>query len=231
VLAATLAAASGTALALASTIGQDLVPGLLGRGAPGSRRIAAVRLVMIAAVGGASYAALRLPVDVPTLAQWSFSLAAAGLFPALVLGIWWKRANAWGATLGMLAGFSLCLAYLAGSHFFPVELHGLTGQYSTASDIALRRMESLDAAWSGAEGEARAAARAALEDYARGGPTSPGVANLFGILPVASGAIGLLVGFLVIFVVSLITPRPWAETTLLVDEMRRPSGAPILDGD
>ena len=43
---------------------------------------------------------------------WAFSLAMAGNFPALVMGVWWKRTTATGAICGMIAGFGLCLFYL-----------------------------------------------------------------------------------------------------------------------
>ena len=46
------------------------------------------------------------------MVAWAFSLAASGFFPALVLGIWWKRCTAAGAVCGMIAGFGLTLAYL-----------------------------------------------------------------------------------------------------------------------
>jgi cation/acetate symporter len=42
----------------------------------------------------------------------AFSLAASTLFPALVLGVFWKRANQQGAIAGMLIGFLVCVIYL-----------------------------------------------------------------------------------------------------------------------
>ena len=50
---------------------------------------------------------------------WAFSLAMAGNFPALVMGIWWKRATAAGAVCGMIAGFGLCLFYLVDDALLP----------------------------------------------------------------------------------------------------------------
>jgi cation/acetate symporter len=43
----------------------------------------------------------------------AFSLAAAGFFPALVMGIFWRRANGFGAVAGMLAGLGVCAYYMA----------------------------------------------------------------------------------------------------------------------
>ena len=50
---------------------------------------------------------------------WAFSLAMAGNFPALVMGVWWKRTTAAGAIAGMIAGFGLCLFYLVCTRYFP----------------------------------------------------------------------------------------------------------------
>jgi cation/acetate symporter len=56
------------------------------------------------------------------MVAWAFSLAAAGLFAPLVLGIWWKRTTSTGAVLGMMAGFAVCLYYLIATHYFAMPL-------------------------------------------------------------------------------------------------------------
>ena len=89
---------------------RSLFPGLEPR-APVSRRLLAQRLWLLLAAGLATYVAANPPADYLQLALWSLSLAAAGLFPALVLAIWWKRANRWGALSGMISGFAVA-AYL-----------------------------------------------------------------------------------------------------------------------
>ena len=66
-----------------------------------------------------AYVAASPPADYLQLALWSFALAAAGLFPALVLAVWWKRANRWGALLGMLAGFAVAAYLIAAASFYP----------------------------------------------------------------------------------------------------------------
>ena len=48
----------------------------------------------------------------------AFSIAASAFFPALVLGIFWKRANKWGAIAGMVAGFTVTILYVARTHPF-----------------------------------------------------------------------------------------------------------------
>ena len=56
------------------------------------------------------------------MVAWAFSLAAAGLFAPLVLGIWWKRTTSTGAILGMICGFSLCLYYLIMTQYYAMPL-------------------------------------------------------------------------------------------------------------
>src|SRR5690606_29734785 len=48
---------------------------------------------------------------------WAFSLAAAGNFPALVLGIWWKRCTPAGAVAGIISGFGVTLYYLVATQY------------------------------------------------------------------------------------------------------------------
>ena len=60
---------------------------------------------------------------------WAFSLAMAGNFPALIMGVWWKRTTATGAICGIIAGFGLCLFYLVTTRYFPgfgVRYAGMT---------------------------------------------------------------------------------------------------------
>lgn len=228
-IAAALATASGVLIAIANALGHDFLFKLLDRGAPDRRRLAVSRILLVAAGAGAAAAALMCPAEFSTLVTWAFSLAASGLFPALVLGIWWKRANGWGAAAGMIAGFGLGLYYMIGTHFFPVAFHDLWGPFSSASDTAVRKLAGLQSVWSAAGADAKPAAWAALEAQARGTAAHAGVANWFGVLTASAALFAVPLGFAVIALVSLLTPKPWPETIALVDEMRRPKGPEILD--
>ena len=53
------------------------------------------------------------------LVAWTFSLAASTFFPLIALGIFWRRANAWGAIFGMLGGLAACVAYMAANFANP----------------------------------------------------------------------------------------------------------------
>ena len=59
------------------------------------------------------------PSGIIQMVAWAFSLAAAGLFAPLVLGIWWKRTTKAGAIAGMIAGFGVCLFYLVMTRYAP----------------------------------------------------------------------------------------------------------------
>jgi cation/acetate symporter len=54
--------------------------------------------------------------------SWAFSVAASGLFAALVLGVWWTRTTATGAIAGMIAGFLVCIYYTFGTEYYGVAL-------------------------------------------------------------------------------------------------------------
>ena len=60
----------------------------------------------------AAYVTSLKPGDILFLVGAAFSLAASAFFPALVLGVFWRRANKWGAIIGMLAGLGLCMYYM-----------------------------------------------------------------------------------------------------------------------
>lgn len=111
-LAATLSTANGLLLAIGNALGHDVYYRVVDARAPASRRLLVARLFLLASATVAAVLAASRPSDLLSMVAWAFSLAAAGFFPALVLGIWWKRCTAAGAVSGMLAGFGLTLAYL-----------------------------------------------------------------------------------------------------------------------
>ena len=128
-LAAALSTADGLLLAIANALSHDIYYKMLDPNAPTFRRLLVARiLLVVVAVGAAATAATR-PSDILAMVGWAFSLAMAGNFPALVLGIWWKRATTAGAICGIIAGFGLCLFYLVTTRYFPgagVAYFGMT---------------------------------------------------------------------------------------------------------
>ncbi len=111
-LAAALSTADGLLLAIANALSHDVYYRMVDPTATTHKRLVVARiLLVVVAVLGALVATTR-PGGILALVAWAFSLAAAGLFPALVMGVWWKRTTKEGAIAGMLAGFGVTLFYL-----------------------------------------------------------------------------------------------------------------------
>ena len=118
-LAAALSTADGLLLAIANALSHDVYYKMIDPSAPTIRRLTVARvLLFFVAVAAAATAATR-PADILAMVGWAFSLAMAGNFPALTMGIWWKRATTQGAIAGIIAGFGVCLFYLVVTRYFP----------------------------------------------------------------------------------------------------------------
>jgi cation/acetate symporter len=112
-LAAALSTADGLLLTIANALSHDIYFKILQPQAPaGTRVVASKVLVMAVAMVAALTAALK-STDILQFVAAAFSLAAAAFFPALVLGIFWRRANRAGAVAGMLVGLGMTGWYMA----------------------------------------------------------------------------------------------------------------------
>ncbi len=111
-LAAALSTAAGLLLAISSAISHDLLKRTLLPDITERQELMASRLAMAAAVLGAGYLGLNPPGFAAGTVALAFGLAAASLFPALLLGIFSKRVTREGAVAGMLAGIGVTLAYV-----------------------------------------------------------------------------------------------------------------------
>jgi cation/acetate symporter len=111
-LAAALSTADGLLLTIANALSHDLYFNILHRGPPTDRQVALSKVILLFVALVAAYIALQRPAGILLLVTPVFSIAAATIFPALVLGIAWPAANRWGATAGMAAGFGITLYYL-----------------------------------------------------------------------------------------------------------------------
>jgi cation/acetate symporter len=121
-LAAALSTADGLLLAIANALSHDIYYKMIDPKASTMRRLVVARaLLVIVAIIGAAVAGTR-PAGIIQMVAWAFSLAAAGLFAPLVLGIWWKRTTAAGAIAGMIVGFGMCLFYLIATRYFDMPL-------------------------------------------------------------------------------------------------------------
>jgi cation/acetate symporter len=111
-LAAALSTADGLLLTIANALSHDFYYKMINVNAPTARRVLISKLLLLVVAAAAAFVAAQKPADILFLVSAAFSLAAAGFFPALVLGIFWKRATAIGATLGMISGFCVTFYYM-----------------------------------------------------------------------------------------------------------------------
>jgi cation/acetate symporter len=177
-LAAALSTADGLLLTIANALSHDVYYKMLDPHASTKRRLTIAKVLLLVVAAVAATVASQKPADILFLVSAAFSFGAAAFFPALVLGIFWKRATKWGAILGMSAGIGITFYYMATTQAWLRTVFGVT------SSIA-------DNTW-------------------------------FGINPISAGIFGIPLGFLVIVIVSLLTPAPSRKVQELIDHVRYP---------
>lgn len=175
-LAAALSTADGLLLTISSALSHDFYYRMVNPLASAARRVTISKTLLLVVALTAAAVAVQKPGDILFLVAAAFSFAGAAFFPALVLGVFWKRANSWGALCGMAAGLGVTCFYLATTNPW---LRGLLG------------------------------VRAPIELW-------------WGIQPISAGVFGVPVGFAVMIIVSLLTPRPSDAEMQLVDRVRMP---------
>ncbi|GAB1392231.1 cation acetate symporter [Rhodocyclaceae bacterium] len=111
-LAAALSTADGLLLTIANSLSHDVYYKMIDPNAPTSRRLVTSKALLLLAAMLAAYVTSLKPGNILFLVGAAFSLAGSAFFPALVLGIFWKRANQFGAVLGMLTGLGVCTTYM-----------------------------------------------------------------------------------------------------------------------
>ena len=111
-IAAALSTAAGLLLAISSAISHDLIKSTLNPGISEKGELLAARISMAVAIVVATYLGLNPPGFAAQVVALAFGLAAASLFPTLMMGIFSKRINSAGATAGMLAGLISTTLYL-----------------------------------------------------------------------------------------------------------------------
>jgi cation/acetate symporter len=175
-LAAALSTADGLLLTIANALSHDLYYKMIDPSASTYKRVTISKVLLLVVALAAAAVAAQKPADILFLVSAAFSFAAAAFFPALVLGIFWKGATKWGATLGMLAGIGVTFYYMATTQPW------MRGMFGVTSPVQL---------W-------------------------------WDIQPISAGLFGIPLGFAVIILVSLVTPKPDKETQELVDHVRYP---------
>jgi len=111
-LAAALSTADGLLLTIANALSHDLYYKMIDPTASTSRRVSVSKALLVVVALTAAYVTSLKPGDILFLVGAAFSLAASAFFPALVLGVFWRRANKWGAIVGMVTGLGVCMYYM-----------------------------------------------------------------------------------------------------------------------
>ena len=111
-LAAALSTAAGLLLAISSAISHDLIKGAINPNISEKGELLAARIAMAIAIAVATWLGANPPGFAAQVVALAFGIAAASLFPALMMGIFSKRVNNKGAVAGMLAGLGFTLVYI-----------------------------------------------------------------------------------------------------------------------
>ena len=111
-MAAAMSTADGLVLAISNALSHDIYYKMINPKAETAKRLLIARILLVLiGFAGATIAALEIQGILGSVI-WAFDFAMSGLFFPLVLGVWWKRANAQGAVAGMLGGLAAGTAYL-----------------------------------------------------------------------------------------------------------------------
>lgn len=111
-LAAALSTAAGLLLVISTAISHDLIKMQIAPELSEKRQLLFARLASVAAVMVAGYFGINPPGFVAAVVALAFGLAAASFFPAIIMGIFYKRMNKEGAIAGMVAGLGITLFYM-----------------------------------------------------------------------------------------------------------------------
>ncbi len=182
-LAAALSTASGLLLAMSSAASHDIYYRILRPNATERQRMIMGRSMILVAILLAGYFGINPPGFVSQVVAMAFGLAAASNFPAILLGIFDKRANSIGAIWGMLVGlvFTLVMILLMKSNVIF-------------------------------------------------GTPAPIIKDFMGISAEGIGTIGMILNFAIALIVSRVTVAPPQEIQDLVESVRVPRGAQVVEG-
>lgn len=111
-LAAALSTAAGLLLVISASVSHDLFKNVFYPNINEKQELVAARLAAVGAVCVAGYFGINPPGFVAAVVALAFGLAAASFFPAIILGIFYKKMNKEGAISGMIVGISLMIFYM-----------------------------------------------------------------------------------------------------------------------
>lgn len=122
-LAAALSTAAGLLLVISSSVAHDLLKKTFKPSITEKQELLTARIAAGVAVVIAGYFGINPPGFVAQVVAFAFGLAAASFFPVMVLGIFWKRMNKYGAIWGMITGIGFTAAYIVFFKFVSPELN------------------------------------------------------------------------------------------------------------
>ncbi len=111
-LAAALSTAAGLLLVISTSVAHDLIKRTINPEITEKGELWAARLAAAGAVVVAGYFGINPPGFVAQVVAFAFGLAASSFFPAIILGIFWKRANLYGVITGMIVGILFTSSYI-----------------------------------------------------------------------------------------------------------------------
>ncbi|WP_044748790.1 sodium:solute symporter family protein [Bacillus alveayuensis] len=124
-MAAALSTAGGLMIAISSSFAHDIYYRVLKPNASEQNRLMVARISIALATILAGIIALDPPGAITQIVAWAFALAASTFFPALVLGVWWKRSNSYGVTWGMIVGLAVALTYIFAAKYGGFTIGGI----------------------------------------------------------------------------------------------------------
>ncbi len=126
-LAAALSTADGLLLTIANAISHDVYYHVIDKNASHQKRVTVAKIILLAVALFAAYVTSLRPGDILFLVGAAFSLAASSFFAVLILAVFSKRINQWGAIAGMLTGLLVSGTYIALNYPFVSRLTGVFG--------------------------------------------------------------------------------------------------------
>jgi len=241
-LAAALSTADGLLLALANALSHDVYYKMIDRNAPTARRLTVSRVLLLTVAVAAAWVAGNAGADILFLVAWAFSIAAAGLFAALVMGVWYKKTTNTAAVIGMAVGYVVTFGYMIHSEWFGlhfIQLFGTSDKIIAAARQVIAINQQFTSEALRAEAQAIIANAANVKDGALawlgniwGSPMNTDTivlrnrvtGRMWAIGSISAGIFGVPVSFLVIYVVSQFTTAPSQAMQDFIDDIRIPKG-------
>ena len=124
-MAAALSTAGGLMISISSSFAHDIYYRVFNPQASEAKRLMVGRISIVVATLLAGIIALNPPGAITQIVAWAFAIATGTFFPALVLGVWWKRANAQGTIAGLVVGLAVTLSYIFAAKYGGFTILGI----------------------------------------------------------------------------------------------------------